>query len=318
MGDNLPTVSLGTGRTARFVTVGSVHTCALLDTGTIKCWGHGAFGRLGNGDDTDRGDDPDEMGDNLPFVSLSSLVATVADATIEMTANRSSVVAGAAITYTVTVRNTGSTALTAVSVDAAINSCDRSLLPLPPQTATTYTCSHTTTAADVPQVSNLALLIDSGEGIVRLTTIARTRVDARTTRVDGQIRPGATAFIGDNTYNTTGTDQTATSTTKKKAVRYTWRTQNDGNITDTFALRGTKRTKRFTVTYKLGATNITTAVTAGTFTTTNLTPGTTTDITVTVTPTKKAKKADTLTLTLTSRSSTTPSITDTVRATTRR
>ena len=39
MGDNLPTVDLGTGRTAKSVTAGHYATCALLDDDELKCWG---------------------------------------------------------------------------------------------------------------------------------------------------------------------------------------------------------------------------------------------------------------------------------------
>lgn len=233
-----------------------------------------------------------------------------------MTANRSSVVAGAAISYTIAVRNTGSIPLTGVTVDAAVDTCDRRIATVRPQTTTTYTCTTTTTAGDVPVVVNLAL-VTTTQRTVALSALARTRVDPRVVRTDSQIRPGTTPFLGNNTYNTTGNGQTAATTTKK-SVRYTWRVQNDGNATDTFTLRGTKGTKKFAVTYKRGSTNITKAVRAGTYTTTNLAPGATTDITVTVKPTKKAKKADELTLTLTSRSTATSSITDTVRAVTTR
>jgi len=70
MGDNLPAVNVGTGRTATTVQNGRSHTCAILDDGKVKCWGKSDLGQLGLGDTVNRGDGPGEMGDNLPYVSL--------------------------------------------------------------------------------------------------------------------------------------------------------------------------------------------------------------------------------------------------------
>ena len=72
MGDNLPSVDLGSGRSAKFIAAGESHTCAILDDGSVKCWGSGANGRLGYGDTQNRGDGAGEMGDNLPSVDLGS------------------------------------------------------------------------------------------------------------------------------------------------------------------------------------------------------------------------------------------------------
>jgi len=72
MGDNLPSVALGTGRTATSIGVGWSHVCALLDNATVKCWGYGALGKLGYGDTADRGGDPGELGDNLPAVDFGA------------------------------------------------------------------------------------------------------------------------------------------------------------------------------------------------------------------------------------------------------
>jgi alpha-tubulin suppressor-like RCC1 family protein len=72
MGDNLPEVSLGTGRTAIALSAGWAHSCALLDNGAVKCWGHNGYGQLGLGDTSARGDGPGEMGDSLPAVELGT------------------------------------------------------------------------------------------------------------------------------------------------------------------------------------------------------------------------------------------------------
>jgi len=72
MGDALPTVNLGTGKTATAIAAGYAHTCALLNDGSVKCWGRNDSGQLGLGDTDDRGDGPNEMGDALPAVKLFS------------------------------------------------------------------------------------------------------------------------------------------------------------------------------------------------------------------------------------------------------
>ena len=49
MGDNLPVVELGFGMGVTAVVTGQLRTCALLDSGQVKCWGNSANGRLGEG-----------------------------------------------------------------------------------------------------------------------------------------------------------------------------------------------------------------------------------------------------------------------------
>lgn len=74
-------VDLGAGRIATQVTAGTTHSCALFDTGTVKCWGNSETGRLGLGyadphpdapPTTHRGDEPGEMGDSLPEVDMGA------------------------------------------------------------------------------------------------------------------------------------------------------------------------------------------------------------------------------------------------------
>lgn len=70
MGENLPVVSLGTARRALSLAAGGSHTCAVLDDGTVKCWGRNDYGQLGQGDTAARGDSAGEMGDALLPVNL--------------------------------------------------------------------------------------------------------------------------------------------------------------------------------------------------------------------------------------------------------
>ncbi len=72
MGDNLPFVDVGLGRTVREVDCGRSHTCALLDDGSVKCWGSNYAGQLGTGDNDDRGRYAADMGDALAPVALGT------------------------------------------------------------------------------------------------------------------------------------------------------------------------------------------------------------------------------------------------------
>ena len=51
-----PSIDLGSGRSAKAVSAGNHHTCALLDDNSIKCWGYGSSGRIGQGNTLTIGD----------------------------------------------------------------------------------------------------------------------------------------------------------------------------------------------------------------------------------------------------------------------
>jgi alpha-tubulin suppressor-like RCC1 family protein len=70
MGAALQAVDLGTGRTALAIGTGHWYTCARLDNGEFKCWGRNSSGVFGLGDSANRGDDPAEMGNNLPSADV--------------------------------------------------------------------------------------------------------------------------------------------------------------------------------------------------------------------------------------------------------
>eukprot|EP01083_Nonionella_stella_P167171 561139_1 len=70
MGDSLLEVDLGSGFNVAHITTGYAHTCALSTNNTVKCWGANGKGQLGYGDKNNRGDDANEMGDDLLEVDL--------------------------------------------------------------------------------------------------------------------------------------------------------------------------------------------------------------------------------------------------------
>eukprot|EP01084_Bolivina_argentea_P210040 357641_1 len=66
---HLQEVDLGLGTVIQ-IAVGKYHTCALLSTNGVKCWGYGANGQLGYGNQDKIGAGPGEMGTNLQEVDL--------------------------------------------------------------------------------------------------------------------------------------------------------------------------------------------------------------------------------------------------------
>jgi len=75
----LAPVNLGPGRTARAITAGASHTCAVLDNGSVRCWGLNDIGQLGSGNTTSVGDNeapgsvaPVDLGPGRTAIAISS------------------------------------------------------------------------------------------------------------------------------------------------------------------------------------------------------------------------------------------------------
>ncbi|HWO19666.1 MAG TPA: DUF4215 domain-containing protein [Kofleriaceae bacterium] len=81
IGDNEIPATVGdvpVGGSVMQIAAGVVHTCALLNTGSVRCWGEGQFGRLGYGNETDIGDNeaPASAGDVLVGGSVVQISAS--------------------------------------------------------------------------------------------------------------------------------------------------------------------------------------------------------------------------------------------------
>jgi alpha-tubulin suppressor-like RCC1 family protein len=72
-------VDLGSGRTATAITTGSAHSCAILDDGTVRCWGYNHFGQLGIASTTG-------IGDNEPPSAAAALLAGTGGAAVAISA----------------------------------------------------------------------------------------------------------------------------------------------------------------------------------------------------------------------------------------
>lgn len=75
---DLDGINLGAGHTVKSLAVGAFHHCALLDDGSVKCWGSNSAGELGIGNTAAQGDDVGEMGDQLPVVPLGHKALKIA------------------------------------------------------------------------------------------------------------------------------------------------------------------------------------------------------------------------------------------------
>ncbi|MEO7118423.1 MAG: hypothetical protein ABIZ34_05560, partial [Candidatus Limnocylindrales bacterium] len=123
----------------------------------------------------------------------------------------------------------------------------------------------------------------NGAGIAEADYVARWAI-AQLHRPDGRIRLGSGAYVGNDIYNTDGTGQKRNDDASPGlTVTFTVAIQNDGSEDDSFLVEATgPATTHFNVKYLDGATNVTTAVVAGTYETPLLATGASHRITVKV------------------------------------
>ena len=121
------------------------------------------------------------------------------------------------------------------------------------------------------------LLLSAGVGYLVFTTINSTS-HAAASRPDNWIRKSTDTtaqYVGNNIYNTTGTNQTKTRNGYRgNTLIFYVKIQNDGSVSDKFYVKGTGSNSGFTAKYyKYDSTNITSAVIAGTYKTALISPG---------------------------------------------
>src|SRR5262245_61938694 len=312
MDEDLPLVNLGAARRVVGLASGRAHVCALLDDGTVRCWGGNPDGRLGLGDTVQRGDGPGEMGAALPVVELGIVRAEVA---VNLTRDQVEVVAGQEIDYDVTVTNIGGRPLTDVDVLAPdVPDCTASTATLDLGASFSYPCTYTTTADDAPMMTN-QVLVTTEQSVYALSGTRRTRVLVNTFQPDGRIRLGAGAPVGNDVHNTSASGQSRSANVGNLGTAtFTATIQNDGNTATAVRLQGAGTTNRFTVTYRNGATDVTAAVVAGTFQTASLAPGATQDLTVIIKAKAGTPLGTSLSRLVTATSVSNPTTKDAVRA----
>lgn len=70
MGTGLTAIDLGTNKKAVQISAKGWNSCAVLDDGSLKCWGQNNSGQLGIGTSVDMGAAANQMGDKLPVAKL--------------------------------------------------------------------------------------------------------------------------------------------------------------------------------------------------------------------------------------------------------
>jgi alpha-N-arabinofuranosidase len=135
---------------------------------------------------------------------------------------------------------------------------------------------------------------------------------------DNLIEVSGGSYIGANIFSSDGTNETASLTVKAGGNgTFLIKTQNGGSATDSFTIKGSASAGAFGVKYYSGAsggTNITTAVTAGTYKYSNVPPGGSQILRLVVTVARKTAVGTNLGLLVTATSTSNPARSDTVKA----
>ncbi|MFN8159848.1 MAG: hypothetical protein U0R52_02220 [Solirubrobacterales bacterium] len=102
------------------ITAGDFHTCAVLGSGSVRCWGLATFGRLGNRSTSPNIGDTETPGSVAPVPLGGSVVTEVADASLRLDGGAPKAVVGDRRTITVAVASHGPRDATGVSVSLAL------------------------------------------------------------------------------------------------------------------------------------------------------------------------------------------------------
>jgi hypothetical protein len=296
MGATLPTVDLGAKRSVKAIAVGFHHTCALLDTAQVKCWGINSGGTLGLGDTTNRGNSPGEMGNALPELRLTGPDGTAPAAPTHVVATPGN--HAAAVVWDYPPSDGG--------------------LPIPAYTVTASPGGRTATGAWHPlMVTGLT------DGVSYTFTVQATNAAGTSpssirsapvvirSQPDVWAKARASLFYSDiDAYSTVATVSAAA--TAQSAARFDLRLQNDGTFKEAITLKLTVAGYRgFALTEYDGPIPLGTGPpTNRTF---NINPGATLSISVVVSATAGSTRGQVATVTCTATSSADPTKQDQVR-----
>ena len=240
------------------ISAGYLHTCALMATGGVKCWGNNGWGQLGDGTTTDRTTPVDVSG-------LSSGVEAVA----------------AGGYHTCALMATGGVKCWGWNLDGELGDgttrdrhtpVDVSRLSSGVAAVSPgglYACALMATGGVKCWGDNAAGQLGDGT-----TTMRTTPVRVVFPGPDAQIKRSThTSYVGEGVFNTSGVSQTVRSQVKPgESAAFSIQIQNESTSNDSFLAKGCGDSSGFTVRYWEGSTNVTSAVVSGSYTTGMLAP----------------------------------------------
>jgi hypothetical protein len=253
------------------VAAGFDHTCALMNTGSVKCWGNNKTGELGIGNTTNHLSPVD-----VPGLSNVDSISAGANHTCVVTSSGGAKCWGANESGEL---GDGTTKLRTSPVNvyratSGVRSISAGGFP-----RAGLTCLNTNSGAVRCFGANHGVHsldpIDSHGGQLGDGTTTDRLIPTTVRRLGGNnpphFRPDAiigktatTGFVGNNIYNTTGNKQTRTKTIAPGATKkFFIHVQNDSNATDSFFLVGGGTGGGFTIDYASGGKSVRGKVVSG-------------------------------------------------------
>jgi hypothetical protein len=254
------------------VSAGFDHTCALLNTGAVKCWGNNKNGEVGDGTTTNRLSPTDVSGLGSGVDSISAgynhtCAVTSAGGAKCWGANESGELGdGSTHQHTAPVNVYRATSGVAQISAGGWRRAGLTCLTTTQGAVQCFGANHGISGLE--PISSSGGQIGDGTKIDRHIPITvRNLLGASPSsyRPDALIsKSSTTAFVGNNIYNKTGKNQSKTWFMNAGGTRRFWvHVQNDSNATDSFFVLGSHSGKGFTIDYSTAGNNIKPGVTSG-------------------------------------------------------
>ena len=211
MGENLAAVNLGEGVSARAISLGASHTCAVLSDSRLKCWGLASSGRLGNGSTSNNlADSPTELGEGLPAVQLGTNRAVDSRTEPDRVTSPTGTVGDRQLTLTWSVPDDGGAPITDYVLEMSVDSGAWQQLNDGVSTATSYTVTDLDN--DVEHEFRIRARSTRGDGAPSLVALALTPTAPTTTTTTSTTTTTTTTILESTTSSTTTVPETTTTT----------------------------------------------------------------------------------------------------------